>query len=197
MPMADPAPMAPEGLSNQVAFGAGCYWGTEKFIKKDFQKKVPNSIKDAKVGFMSPQSNPRVKNPTYREVCSGRSGHVEILMVELNDPEKHFEELVRFFFQFHDPTTENRQGNDKGFQYASYIFCGDEAQLEIANRVVKELQTLIDQGKVKRYEKKTITTKVSPMKEFTQAQAEHQEYLAKNPQGYCNHFIRIKNWPKL
>ena len=87
---------------------AGCYWGTEKFIVKDFQKKFPGSISKASVGFMSPDKD-AMENPSYRQVCSGTTGHVEVLYVELDDPEKTFEPLVRFFFQFHDPTTKNKQ----------------------------------------------------------------------------------------
>ena len=103
-----PASPATGSISNTVTLGAGCYWGTEKFIRKDFQKLFPNSIKTATVGFMSPDPN-APKNPSYQAVCSGSTGHVEVLLVELNDPNAHFEELVRFFYMFHDPTTKNRQ----------------------------------------------------------------------------------------
>jgi hypothetical protein len=77
-----------------------CYWGTEKYVVKDFQKRFPDSIKSAAVGFMSPDPN-AMKDPSYRQVCSGSTGHVEVLQVELNDPDKHFEELIKFFFMFH------------------------------------------------------------------------------------------------
>lgn len=192
---ARPASVASEALSSTLALGAGCYWGTEKYVRKDFQKKFPNSIKTATVGFMSPLDGVRIQNPTYPQVCSGQSGHIEVLFVELNEPDKHFEELIRFFFQFHDPTTKDRQGNDRGFQYASWIFCDDEPQALIAERVRGELQTLLDANALNVYDRKTVSTKISPMKEFTPAQAEHQEYLAKHPNGYCNHRIRFKHWP--
>lgn len=110
--------------------------------------------------------------------------------MELNDPEKHFEELIRFFFTFHDPTTLNQQGHDKGFQYASYIFVGDDHQQQIAEKVKSELQKLVDKKKVKRVAGATVTTKIGPIKEFTVATEDHQAYLEKNPNGYCNHFIR-------
>mmetsp|Transcript_11481 Transcript_11481/g.19082 ORF Transcript_11481/g.19082 Transcript_11481/m.19082 type:complete len:223 (-) Transcript_11481:295-963(-) len=189
---ADPAPMGPSGMSNKLALGAGCYWGTDKFVRKDFEKKFPGSIvvKATKVGFMSPEAKPRFAKPTYQQVCTGRSGHVEVLSIELNKPEEHFEELIRFFFSFHDPTTLNQQGNDRGFQYASYIFCGDDKQQAISDRVMAELQQLVDAKLVKRFSGKKVTTRIGPLKEFTVAQAEHQEYLANNPNGYCNHFIR-------
>ena len=90
----------------------GCYWGTEKYVKKDFQKKYPGSIKSARVGFMSTTPNNNIKDPTYRQVCTGQTGYVEVLLVELESPETTLEPLIKFFFQFHDPTTKNRQGND-------------------------------------------------------------------------------------
>jgi peptide-methionine (S)-S-oxide reductase len=154
-------------------------------------------MQSTKVGFMSPEAKPRFTKPTYQQVCTGQSGHVEVLFIELNKPEEHFEEMIRFFFSFHDPTTLNQQGNDRGFQYASYIFCGDDKQQAIAECVMAELQRLVDAKLVKRFSGKKVTTKIGPLKEFTVAQAEHQEYLANNPNGYCNHFIRIKQWPKL
>jgi len=173
-------------LSNTFALGAGCYWGTEKYIKKNFQAMHPNSIKHATVGFMSPDPN-AMKNPSYRQVCSGTTGHVEVLNVELADEasnEKIFEELVRFFFQFHDPTTLNRQGNDTGTQYASVIFTTDETQEKIANKVINELQALIDARKVTAYSNKKISTLVTKANTYYEAHEEHQEYLANNPFGY-------------
>lgn len=194
---AGPAPPAEDGkLSPRLALGAGCYWGTEKYIKKDFQKRFPGSIKSVSVGFMAPETvDPRFKNPTYQQVCTGISGHIEVAHVELNEPEKHFEELIRFFFQFHDPTTKNRQGNDTGFQYASWIFCDDEQQIVIVKRVIDQLQEAVDGGAVKAYAQKKVTTKVTPYTEFTMASQDHQEYLMKNPLGYCNHRIRFSTWP--
>ena len=170
-------------MSTNFALGAGCYWGTEKYVKKDFQEMFPNSILSAKVGFMSPDPN-AMKNPTYRQVCSGSTGHVEVLNVELNDPEKHFEKLVRFFFQFHDPTTKNRQGNDVGTQYASCIFCSDEKQTNIAKKVINELQGHIDSGRIKSYAKKKVETYIANTTAFYEAHEDHQEYLMKNPNGY-------------
>jgi peptide-methionine (S)-S-oxide reductase len=182
-------------IASTFALGAGCYWGTEKFIVKDFQKQFPGSIKDAKVGFMSPDKD-AMKNPSYRQVCSGSSGHVEVLTVELNNPEL-FEELIRFFFTFHDPTTLNRQGNDAGTQYASVIFCSDAEQTKIATKVKDELQQLVGGGKITSYTDGTIHTGIVDYTEFYPAHDEHQEYLAKNPSGYCNHRYRFKGWPEL
>lgn len=122
------------------------------------------------------------------------TGHVEVLNVELKEPEKTFEELCRFFFMFHDPTTKNRQGNDVGTQYASIIFVQDDEQKAIATRVKEELQAAIDKGKVK-YQGSRVETDIVPYTKFYPAQEEHQEYLMKNPLGYCNHHYRFKEWP--
>lgn len=181
-------------INNTVALGAGCYWGTEKFVKKDFEKRFPGSVASGQVGFMSPDPNAKA-NPTYREVCSGVTGYVEVLNVELSDPAQHFEELVRFFFMFHDPTTEDRQGNDVGTQYASVIFTNGEEQKRIATKVAAELQDHIDAKKIKRYANPKVMTKIVAANTFVAAHAEHQAYLEKNPGGYCNHFYRFKEWP--
>ena len=152
--------MSSPSISNTLSLGAGCYWGTEKFVKRDFQKLFPGSIAKASVGFMSPDEDHH-PNPTYRQVCTGTTGHVEVLNVELNDPEKHFEELIKFFLSFHDPTTANRQGNDTGTQYASAIFVSDDAQRDISNKVINSLQDAIDSGKIKSpYIKDKIVTDV-------------------------------------
>jgi len=148
---------------------------------------------------MSPEAQPRIKNPTYEQVCTGRSGHVEVLYVELNNPKKHFEEVLRFFFTFHDPTLKDRQGNDRGFQYSSWIFCGDDEQFEIARKVRAELQDAMKHSKSVRgvFKNPTVETQLSDLKEFTIAGDEHQNYLARNPTGYCNHRIRLKQWHEL
>jgi peptide-methionine (S)-S-oxide reductase len=146
---------------------------------------------------MSPDPN-GMKNPSYRQVCSGSTGHVEVLNVELNNATPAlFEELVKHFFMFHDPTTKNRQGNDAGTQYSSVIFCADEEQKKIANRVMKELQQAVDQKKVTTFNEKKIHTGVVDYTVFYPAEAEHQEYLSKNPNGYCNHRFRFRDWPEL
>jgi peptide-methionine (S)-S-oxide reductase len=193
-----PALSAPKSimkLSSKVALGAGCYWGTEKFIRKDFQERFPGSIKDCKVGFMNPDNDTTIPNPTYEQVCKGSTGYVEVLFVELRHPEVYFEELIRFFFMFHDPTTLNQQGNDKGTQYGSWIFCADEAQEKIAEKVYRQLQDLITAGSLPGvYERPKISTKIIGLSNFVPAHEEHQEYLFKNPKGYCNHRLRLDEW---
>lgn len=189
--------MAP--IASTLALGAGCYWGTEKFIVKDFQKQHPGCIADAKVGFMNPDPN-GMKDPSYREVCSGRTGHVEVLNVELTEEASKtpeiFEDLMRFFYTFHDPTTLNAQGNDRGTQYGSVIFCSSAEQTAIAEKVKAELQGHIDSRAIKTYSKKKVETAIVDYTTFYPAHDEHQEYLAKNPLGYCNHRFRFRDWPK-
>ena len=173
-------------MSSRVSLGAGCYWGVEQFLKKDFNEKiVPGSIKSGAVGFMNPSTNAR-PNPTYREVCCGSTGYVETYDCEFDGKPETFEKLIKHFFTFHDPTTLNRQGNDAGTQYGSVIFCYDQSQEEIANKVKAELQALIDAGKVRTYQNKQVTTQVVAATKFYAAQDDHQQYLEKNPWGYCN-----------
>ena len=184
-------------LSQQACFGAGCYWGTEKFFKVDFSDKLfPGTDIVGKVGFMGTTGNEK-ENPTYREVCSGTTGHVEVFDFSYKGDEKTFEELVRFFFAFHDPTTLNRQGNDVGTQYASIIYYYDDKQKEIATKVKTELQAALDAGKIKNFQDKKVATAIVPALKFYAAEAEHQAYLEKQPWGYCNHAYRFdpREWP--
>lgn len=174
------------------------YWGTEKYVVTHFQKMFPNSIKHARVGFMAPDKNVTLKNPTYRQVSQGDTGYVEVLFVEMNDPTPElFVELLRYFFMFHDPTTSNRQGHDVGTQYASHIFTADVQQKMIADRVVNELRQLLKTGKIRSYISTTVRTQVNGVNEFYEASIDHQRYLIRNPNGHCNHFLRFYNWPAI
>lgn len=147
---------------------------------------------------MSPDPN-AMKDPSYRQVCSGSTGHVEVLKVELapHQSTPHvFEELCKFLFMFHDPTTKNRQGNDAGTQYGSAIFCTSPEQKVIAERVKLELQQAMDSKKwVSGYQGNKVETAIVDYTTFYEAHEEHQEYLSKNPLGYCNHRYRFKVWP--
>jgi peptide-methionine (S)-S-oxide reductase len=131
-----------------ACFGAGCYWGTEHKFKTDFPKHFPGigKITTGKVGFMGPAS--AITNPTYRQVCSGTTGHVEVYNLKYTGGNEAYEALTRFFFQFHDPTTLNRQGNDQGTQYSSVIYCYSEDQVNIAKKVIQDLQTKINSGEL-------------------------------------------------
>lgn len=182
--------------TERACFGAGCYWGTEKFFRHDFSKKHIDMgiIHDGQVGFMGPPNAP--ENPNYRDVCTGATGHVEVYDFEYSGGSAYYEELVKFFFQFHDPTTLNRQGNDRGTQYASVIYCYSDEQLQIAKRVKAELQELIDGNKIKGYKEKVVSTDIRRSTKFYPAHKEHQDYLMQNPNGYCNHRIRFGLWPQ-
>jgi len=144
---------------------------------------------------MSPDVN-AVKNPSYRDVCTGRTSHVEVYDLEYDGDMESYRKLVEYFFSFHDPTTMNRQGNDRGTQYASAIFYYDENQRLIANQVKDQVQAFIDAGKIKTYTEKKVTTAIVPATVFYEAQSDHQMYLAKNPYGYCNHSFRFKEFPR-
>ncbi|KXS14129.1 oxide reductase [Gonapodya prolifera JEL478] len=165
--------MAANGQLAKATFGAGCFWGTEKFFKKEFGDGIVNAV----VGYTGGHS----QNPTYKQVCTGTTGHAEALEIEYRPEKVKYEDLVRFFFKFHDPTTLNRQGNDVGTQYRSAIFYYNPEQLEIAKAVTAEMQPLW---------KRPITTSFEPAGVFWLAEDYHQKYLEKNPAGYCNHYVR-------
>ena len=135
------------------------------------------------------------------QYCVGSTGYVEVFYVEYDGGDAFFEEMVRYFFQFHDPTTMNKQGNDEGTQYASVIYCYNQNQMKIANRVKDELQYILsnDLFPKKCFREDTVTTAIVMVEglPFYRAHQEHQEYLMNNPRGYCNHRIRFKDWPKL
>ena len=184
----------------RVSLGAGCYWGTEKFIKDVFPKRSENpegSIITGKVGFMGPKSAPA--NPSYKDVCTGKTNHVEVYDVTFTGGAAYFEAMIKFFFMFHDPTTMNRQGNDSGTQYASVIYCYNQEQFEIATRVKEELQNLINKKMLKSaYSSFRVTTSIRMVEApFFEAHAEHQAYLQNNPSGYCNHGFKFRTWPDL
>jgi peptide-methionine (S)-S-oxide reductase len=181
---------------DRACFGAGCYWGTERYLYHVFGKKdTTGAISDANVGFMGPDDAP--VDPTYAEVKGGYTKHVEVFEFEYTGGLAYYEALVRFFFQFHDPTTLKRQGNDVGTQYASVIYCYNDAQAEVCRKVKAELQLLLDAGKITCFEGKNVTTDIRTATVFYPAHKEHQDYLTVNPDGYCNHRIRFPEWPKL
>ena len=103
----------PSGGTELATFGAGCYWGTEKFYATTFADKYPGAILGTSVGFMHKDSN-AAPNPTYRDVCTRDTGYVEVAHVMFDNTKVTYDELVKFFYTFHDPTTFNRQGNDAG-----------------------------------------------------------------------------------
>lgn len=142
------------------------------------------SISQVAVGY----SNGHVKEPTYKQVCNGDTGHAEALRFEYDPQKVNYADLVKFFFRMHDPTTLNRQGNDVGTQYRSAIFYYSEEQRLIAEQVKAELQQPPN-GPYK--PPQSIVTEISPAKDFWYAEDYHQQYLLKNPGGYCNHRLRF------
>lgn len=159
-----------EGLS-QVQFGMGCFWGVERLFWS-----LPGVYTTA-VGY----SGGFTPNPTYREVCSGETGHTEAALIVYDPDICSFDVLLKIFWESHDPTQGMRQGNDKGTQYRSAIYCTEPAQLAAAeaSRAVFQ-ERLADAGLGE------ITTEVRyPAPPFYYAEDKHQQYLAKNPGGYC------------
>ncbi len=160
---------AMEKKIEKATFGAGCFWGVEKvFAEMD-------GVVSTAVGYTGGTR----RNPTYEEICTGRTGHAEAVQIEY-DPEKvSYTELLEVFWTHHNPTTLNRQANDVGTQYRSAVFYHDDAQRREAERTKR----LLDEAKVFHSE---IVTEVTSASEFWRAEDYHQKYLKKTPNGYCN-----------
>ena len=155
----------------QVQFGLGCFWGAERLFWR-----IPG-VHTTAVGYAGGDT----PNPTYREVCSGMTGHTEAVLVVYDPAQVAFDALLKAFWEGHDPTQGMRQGNDVGTQYRSAIYCTTQAQFDaaIASRDAYQ-QRLADAGLG------TITTEIRyPAPTFFHAEDEHQQYLSKIPNGYC------------
>jgi peptide-methionine (S)-S-oxide reductase len=162
-------PPFPEGLERAM-FGMGCFWGAER---KFWQ--LPGVYTTA-VGY----AGGHTENPTYREVCSGMTGHAEVVLVVFDPRAVRYDDLLKVFWENHDPTQGMRQGNDVGTQYRSgvYFFGPDQQQAAEASKEAYQ-KRLTAAG----YDQ--ITTEIVPAPEFYYAEDYHQQYLAKNPGGYC------------
>jgi peptide-methionine (S)-S-oxide reductase len=159
----------PDGM-DRALFGMGCFWGAEK---KFWQM---NGVFSTAVGYAAGHT----PNPTYREVCTGRTGHSEVVLVVFDPLKVSYDELLKVFWESHDPTQGMRQGNDIGTQYRSGIYTFDERQRAAAGATKKAFQkelTAAGYG--------PITTEIQPAPEFHYAEDYHQQYLSKNPDGYC------------
>jgi len=163
------APPFPQGLELAM-FAMGCFWGAEKKFWS-----LPG-VYSTSVGYAA-GSTP---NPTYREVCSGMTGHTEAVLVVFDPKQISYEELLRVFWESHDPTQGMRQGNDVGTQYRSGIYYFNDAQKTAAEASRDRFQQALDRA---RYG--AITSEILPAPEFYYAEGYHQQYLAKNPDGYC------------
>jgi len=167
----------PDGTQTAF-FGLGCFWGDEK----EFWQ-LPGVVTTA-VGYAG-GSTP---NPTYEEVCTGRTGHAEVVLVAFDPSRITYEDLLKTFWEAHDPTQGMRQGNDMGTQYRSLIWTTNDEQ-----RAAAEASRDAFQASLTKAGYGTITTEIAPAGEFYYAEDYHQQYLDKNPHGYCpNHSTGVK-----
>lgn len=162
-------PPFPDGMA-QVVFALGCFWGAERCFW------VKEGVYTTAVGYAGGYT----ENPTYEEVCSGLTGHTEVVLVVYDPLILSFQQLLNVFWEAHDPTQGMRQGNDTGTQYRSAIYCQDSTQLSLATQ-----SRDIYQEKLKLAGYQPITTEIARDKAFFYAEDYHQQYLAKNPGGYC------------
>jgi peptide-methionine (S)-S-oxide reductase len=157
----------------KAVFGGGCFWCLDAVFRK------VNGVENVVCGY----AGGRRLNPTYEQVCTGVTGHAEVVMIDFDENKISFEELLDIFFQIHDPTQLNRQGNDVGTQYRSIILYLDENQKKIAKKKIKELK---DKGL-------NIVTELKPLEKFYPAEEYHQNYFAKNPENpYCQYVVLPK-----
>ena len=157
-----------------ITLGGGCFWCIEAVYKRI------DGITDVASGYAGGDT----KNPTYEEVCTGRSGHAEVVRVEFDPDVITVEEVLRRFFASHDPTTLNRQGNDVGTQYRSIVLYENDEQRQAAERVRDEVDRELSAR---------VVTQIEPLGTFYPAEAYHQDYFDKNPNaGYCRLIIAPK-----
>ncbi len=159
----------PEGM-DLAMFGLGCFWGAERKLWQT------EGVYSTAAGYAA-GSTP---NPTYREVCSGMTGHNEVVLVVFDPQIVSYDELLKVFWESHNPTQGMQQGNDKGTQYRSGIYTYSEAQLAAAKKSQEMYQEALSKSGHGQ-----ITTEILPAPEFYYAEDYHQQYLAKNPGGYC------------
>jgi peptide-methionine (S)-S-oxide reductase len=162
-------PPFPDGLHTAV-FGMGCFWGAERIFWR-----TPGVYSTA-VGY----AGGHTPHPSYQEVCSGRTGHTEVVLVIFDPVQISYSELLRVFWEGHDPTQGMRQGNDRGTQYRSAIYPADAAQAaeaQASRATYQQALTAAGRG--------PITTEIAPLREFYYAEDYHQQYLDRNKNGYC------------
>ncbi len=161
-------------MSVEIAtLAGGCFWGMEDIIRK-----IPGVI-NTTVGY----TGGKIENPNYNIVKQGTSDHAEAIEIEFDPTILSFADLLKMFFKMHDPTTVNRQGNDKGTQYRSAIFYHSIEQLQTAQEMIK----LVDASKKW---PAPVVTELVPAQKFYPAEDYHQDYLVKNPNGYTCHWVR-------
>ena len=163
-------PPYPDGLA-QAVFGLGCFWGAERKFWE-----LGEGVYVTAVGY----AGGFTPNPTYEEVCSGRTGHAEVVLVVFDPAKISYDRLLKTFWESHNPTQGMRQGNDVGTQYRSAIYTFNDAQRQAADASKAAYQKALAAKGLG-----AITTEVAPSVEFYFAEDYHQQYLAKNPAGYC------------
>ena len=159
----------PDGMQ-EAMFGLGCFWGAEKCFWQ-----LPGVYRTA-VGYAAGYT----PNPSYEEVCSGMTGHNEVVHIVFDPQVISYQQLLKTFWEAHDPTQGMRQGNDRGTQYRSGIYTYSDEQKELANTSLADYQSRLKQSGFG-----GITTEIKTAPEFYYAETYHQQYLAKNPNGYC------------
>ena len=160
----------------KATFGSGCFWCTEAVFQN------LEGVESVVSGY----SGGHIKNPAYREVCEGRTGHAEVVQITYDPDKVSYDTLLEVFWKTHDPTTLNRQGNDVGTQYRSVIYYHDDAQRQLAQEYKEKLDA---SGAFPN----PIVTEISPLDVFYPAEEYHQNYYNNNPgQGYCSFVIRPK-----
>ena len=159
----------PSPQTETIVLGGGCFWCTEAVFDR------VQGVLDVESGY----SNGETVNPSYEQVCTGRTGHAEVVKLVFDPAQISLREILEIFFVVHDPTTPNRQGNDVGTQYRSGIYYVDEAQKQLADEVIREIEAS------KTY-RAPVVTEVKPLANYSAAEAYHQDYFLNNPnQGYC------------
>ena len=171
-----PEPKPAAGGTELATFGSGCFWCSEAVFRQ------MKGVRSAVSGY----SGGHVKNPTYKQVCGGATGHAEVVQVTFDPAEVSYPELLEVFWRSHDPTTRDRQGNDVGTQYRSVIFYHTERQKQLAERYKQKIEAA---GVFR----SPLVTEIVPFAEFHPAEAEHQNFFAENPrQPYCRAIIHPK-----
>ncbi|MGJ7554740.1 peptide-methionine (S)-S-oxide reductase MsrA [Variovorax sp. RB3P1] len=155
--------------TESIVLGGGCFWCTEAVFDR------VQGVLDVESGYCNGQT----VNPTYEQVCTGRTGHNEVVKLEFDPAQISLRELLEIFFVVHDPTTLNRQGNDAGTQYRSGIYFTSEAHRQVAQAVIGEIEAS------KTY-RSSVVTEVAPLANYSAAEGYHQDYFLNHPnQGYC------------
>ncbi|MGR5460137.1 peptide-methionine (S)-S-oxide reductase MsrA [Vibrio sp. PNB22_1_1] len=160
----------PQGKQQQILFGMGCFWGAERLF---WQLEGVISTSVGYAGGYTP-------NPNYEEVCSGKTGHTEVVRALFDESIISLEQLLAAFWEKHDPTQGMRQGNDLGTQYRSAIYTYSQTQQDAAERSKTRYQQALQED-----QRSAITTEIRPAGPYYFAETYHQQYLAKNPNGYC------------